>query len=354
MYGVDGVVGFTYDGVGEYFYKKNIFGDIIGILDKNGQEITKYVYDAWGNHKTYVLNDGTFVDISENVSYTTNGLNNKLLAEINPFRYRGYYYDAETKLYYLNSRYYDPETGRFINADDVLVLDHTQDVINGLNLYAYCLNNPVNDFDSDGDLPWWLKLLIGIAFVVIGALVTAATAGAGTGFWAAFGSALVTSLIQTGISTAISAGIGMVIGGVTTGTWEGAFNGLINGAVDGFMWGGIFSGGAQILSGGFKGLAKLGVPTGKHGGIAKTGIFSPDRIRDASEIAKIAKKGQHFYDYGGTILKFTKNFHIDVSTKSFLHLSFNFFGKIVKHFPLGAILGGIIGGIWHENKRANK
>ena len=56
-YCVDGVIGFTYEGVGNFFYKKNIFGDIIGILDKNGQEIVKYVYDAWGKHKTYVLND---------------------------------------------------------------------------------------------------------------------------------------------------------------------------------------------------------------------------------------------------------------------------------------------------------
>ena len=91
-------------------YKKNIFGDVIGIIDNNGQEIAKYVYDAWGNHKTYVLNDGIFVDISTVLSYTQNGLNNKVIAQINPFRYRSYYYDSETNLYYLNSRYYDPET----------------------------------------------------------------------------------------------------------------------------------------------------------------------------------------------------------------------------------------------------
>ena len=87
-----------------------------------------------------ILNDGQFVDILVETSYTQSGLNNKLIAQISPFRYRSYYYDSETNLYYLNSRYYDPETGRFINADDVSMLEVTQNSINGLNLYCYCLN----------------------------------------------------------------------------------------------------------------------------------------------------------------------------------------------------------------------
>ncbi len=124
-------------------YKKNIFGDIIGIIDNNGQEIAKYVYDAWGNHKTYVLNDGIFVDILVETSYTQSGLNNKLIAQISPFRYRSYYYDTETGLYYLNSRYYDPETGRFINADDISILVEGKEFHNVLKLYAYCNNNPI-------------------------------------------------------------------------------------------------------------------------------------------------------------------------------------------------------------------
>ena len=201
-----------------------------------------------------MLNDGQFVDTDTQTSYTQNGSNNKLIAELNPFKYRGYYYDNETGLYYLNSRYYDPNTCRFINADDISMLEVTQNSLNGLNLYAYCLNNPVNDTDSNGDLSWWQKLLIGVAFIVVGAVVTAVTAGTGTGFWAAFGSALLTSTIQTGISTGISAAIGFVSGGVSSSInggsfWDGAFNGLVNGLVDGFMWGGIFAGGAQIIGG---------------------------------------------------------------------------------------------------------
>ena len=81
-YGTDGIIGFNYVGIGEYYFKKNILGDIIAILDSNGQEIAKYVYDAWGNHKTYVLNNGSYVDILDNLSYTNDGLNNQTIATI--------------------------------------------------------------------------------------------------------------------------------------------------------------------------------------------------------------------------------------------------------------------------------
>ncbi len=98
------------------------------------------------------MNNAQYFDISDNLSYTNNGSNNKFIAELNPFRYRGYYYDIETGLYYLNSRYYDPEIGRFINADDISYLD--PESINGLNLYAYCVNNPTNLSDETG-CAWW-------------------------------------------------------------------------------------------------------------------------------------------------------------------------------------------------------
>ena len=95
------------------------------------------------------------------------------------------------------------------------------------------------------------------------------------------------------------------------------------------------------MSAGFKGLAKLGVATGRTGGIAKTGIFSPDKLRTPAGIAKIASRGQKFYDYGGTILKFGKYAHIDVSTKSLLHLHLWF---MKARLPLGTIGAGIVGG----------
>ena len=111
-----------------YYYNKNILGDILEIYDSKYNLVGKYEYDAWGNH-VIITN-----------------INN--IANLNPFRYRSYYYDIETGLFYLTSRYYDPETGRFINADDVSYID--PETINGLNLYAYCGNNPVMRTDSQG------------------------------------------------------------------------------------------------------------------------------------------------------------------------------------------------------------
>ena len=90
--------------------------------------MVKYNYDAWGKCNTVVLEESA-TDI----------------ANLNPFRYRSYYYDTETNLYFLKTRYYDPEIGRFMTIDDISYLD--PDSINGLNLYAYCGDNPVMSYD---------------------------------------------------------------------------------------------------------------------------------------------------------------------------------------------------------------
>ena len=300
--------------------------------------MVKYTYDAWGNHK--VLNpDGT-----ENTSAM-------FIGNINPIRYRSYYFDTETGLYFLQTRYYDPQIGRFINIDDISYLE--SETINGLNLYAYCLNNPIMNVDLTGHSwesfwkgvgDWfsdnWVKLVVGIGVVVVGALVTATTAGTGLGFFAAFGSALLTSVKAVAISTAISAGIGFAVGGITTGSWEGALDGMLDGIADGFMLGGIFAGGAQILSGAFKAYAQVANHYNKLVAVKKSPFFSPDRLKSATEIAKIAKKGQSFYDYGGTIVCFGRFAHIDASTKSLLHLAALGFN----HIPIGTIAAGFIGG----------
>ncbi len=134
VYDNAGVVGVIYDGT-QYFYRKNVLGDIIAILDQNGSIVVKYIYDAWGNHAV-VDKDGKNIEDPEHIG-------NK-----NPFRYRGYYYDVETGFYYLQTRYYDPEVGRFISQDSVEYAD--PESINGLNLYAYCGNNPVKNIDPNG------------------------------------------------------------------------------------------------------------------------------------------------------------------------------------------------------------
>ena len=107
---------------------------IIRFYITKGRIVVEYKYDAWGKHK--VLNpDGT-----ENTDAS-------FIGNRNPFRYRGYYYEKQTKLYFLKSRFYDPETGRFISADSIDYL--APDTVNGLNLYAYCGNNPVMNVDPD-------------------------------------------------------------------------------------------------------------------------------------------------------------------------------------------------------------
>ena len=110
-----------------YYYVKNLQGDVLGIIDGGGNVKAAYRYNAWG----------------EILSATGE------LAELNPLRYRGYYYDSETGLYYLQSRYYDPVVGRFLNADAVPMLGANGDFI-GYNLFAYCGNNPVDLLDLGG------------------------------------------------------------------------------------------------------------------------------------------------------------------------------------------------------------
>lgn len=133
------IIGLNYGG-NDYYYVKNIQGDIIGILNSNLQQIARYEYDSWGNITKITDNNGN------NITDETN------IALINPFRYRSYYYDTETNLYYLNSRYYNPQWGRFINADSVIA--GIGGSIQGYNMFEYCFNNPVNMLDSSG---YWLQ-----------------------------------------------------------------------------------------------------------------------------------------------------------------------------------------------------
>ena len=118
-----------------YYYLKNIQDDIIGLLDSNYNLVAQYLYDSWGN----------IISIKDNLGNEITDTSN--IAHINPYRYRSYYYDKETKLYYLNSRYYNPAWGRFINADGIINAD---EVINGFNLYAYTTNNPIIYKDNTG------------------------------------------------------------------------------------------------------------------------------------------------------------------------------------------------------------
>ncbi len=118
-----------------YFYIKNLQGDIVKIIDSSGVTVASYVYDAWGN-----------------ITSTTG---DSAISTINPFRYRGYVYDDETGLYYLQSRYYDPVTGRFLNAD--VLFDTQSGTPLSTNMFAYCENNAVMQTDPTGADAWWIQ-----------------------------------------------------------------------------------------------------------------------------------------------------------------------------------------------------
>ena len=119
-----------------YYYEKNLQGDIVGIMNEAGYKVVSYTYDAWGNPytPTYIYHSGVSATDRANV-------------ELNPFRYRGYYYDSETGYYYLQTRYYSPELGRFLNADGYI--NANGDIL-GYNMFAYCGNNPLMYIDPSG------------------------------------------------------------------------------------------------------------------------------------------------------------------------------------------------------------
>ena len=112
----------------------NSRGDVEALYAGDGTLRARYIYDSWGN--TLSVQDGNGQEIT----------NAEHIANLNPFRYRGYYFNSETGLYYISSRYYDPEVGRWINADGEL--SEVGGDIRGYNLFAYCFNNPVNMDDS--------------------------------------------------------------------------------------------------------------------------------------------------------------------------------------------------------------
>jgi RHS repeat-associated protein len=133
------LVGFHYNN-NEYFYVRDIAGNIIQIIDINGNIIVEYKYDAWGKIIS-IIGDNT-------------------IKNVNSYLYKGYYYDYETNLYYCKSRYYDPEVRRWISIDDISYLDNDSAV--GINLWCYCNNNPVMYSDEDGTFAI-STLLIGLA-----------------------------------------------------------------------------------------------------------------------------------------------------------------------------------------------
>lgn len=172
--------GYVYNNA-TYYYERNAQGDVIGIWNTSGVKIANYTYDVWGNVLTITDQNGN--DVSNNATHQGN---------LNPIRYRGYYYDAELNMYWLTTRFYDPEIGRFINADTQL-----NEGTLGNNVYAYCENDPINFGDTSGRV---LHIVVGAAVggitALVGTLITTAITGKAP------------SVVDILISTAVGMGAG--------------------------------------------------------------------------------------------------------------------------------------------------
>ena len=297
-YGIDGVTAFDYNG-DKYYYKKNIFGDIIGIYDSDNSFVIGYAYDAFGNFRFVDELGGDIYIIPE-------------VAQLNPFRYRGYYYDVETKIYYLNARYYDPAIGRFLCPDSIEYLDPT--TLGGLNLYAYCNNDPVNYSDGSGHAPEWIgNLLTGIGIVVGTALFVAAiVASAGTvGALVGVGAAAI-GLSTTAVSTAITVATistYVVAGGVGLfGASDAieAFSGGINPIRDYVMGGNQTA--YNITSGIFNALGTVAVIAGM------VGPKVLQKIAECGGVPKISNGKTVGYSMDFFDKKGNWNFRIDATT----------------------------------------
>ena len=284
FYDNTGVAGFTYSGA-VYLYRKDVQGNIIAILNDDGEIVARYFYDAWGNHAV-VDNNGAEITDTESV------------AHLNPFRYRSYYYDIETKLYFLKTRYYDPEIGRFMTIDGIEYLD--PETINGLNLYAYCGNNPVMHVDENGT-DWW-HWLIGAVIVVAAVALSVVTAGIATPISAALGGGMLGAIVGGAVAGAVGGAITSF--GISIAT-QGISNGFTN--ID---WGQV---GVQTAIGAISG-AVLG---GLGGGIKYARAASYLKANGITDVKSVLKNfkgipslktsnGVHAYRYYDNISAFQK------------------------------------------------
>ena len=231
------VYSIVYNGT-QYYLVKNLQGDVTQIRSVYGTVLVEYAYDAWGN----------VLDISGTYAST--------LGQNNPIRYRGYYYDSETSLYYLNSRYYDPAMRRFINADDTEYLGADGDFAS-FNLFVYCGNNPISRADSNGC--FWHIVAGAVVGGIIGAVssIVGQVASGKSVNWGEVGVSAAAGVL-TGAITAACPGMGAVATGVVHGVIGAgtyAATELVNGrtpTVAGTLAAGITSG---LLAGGAKAIS---------------------------------------------------------------------------------------------------
>lgn len=221
---------------GYYYYRKDALGNIERIIDSTGKTIVKYEYSVWGE----------LIEEKE--------IENKKIVEDNPYKYKSYYYDKESGLYYLKSRYYSASLHRFISLDQTEYMEIGS--ITGLNLYVYCGNDPVNMADPEGCAPKWLQIVGWVGFAIGATLCIASTIILFSGLsTATFIGAVVIgaakgSLIGAGIGFGVGAvvgGVGAVLNGEEFGSKEfwsdflyGGMAGFGVGAIVGAVYGGFY------------------------------------------------------------------------------------------------------------------
>ena len=255
LYGADGdYLGFTLNGA-EYYYVKNMQGDIVAIADENRNIVVVYTYNDYGKLES------------------TSGTLAETVGALNPIRYRGYYYDDETGFYYTDTRYYDPQTARFINADDESLIIATPMSLTDKNLYAYCDNNPISRADRDGQ--FWN--------VVIGAAV-----GAAANLVGQVVSDVVTSVVNRKVTisswqTYVGAAVGGAVGGAILG---GTGNVNLANAATGFFTTGVGMSLEKLTGASDKSWAEIGVNSAVDGlasyGLGKIKVKKPSKFKIVS------------------------------------------------------------------------
>ena len=313
---VVGVMFTNSEGTGTYYYDRNVRGDVIAIYDASGNIKAGYAYDAWGN---CTVTNSTLYDLAYN----------------NPIRYRGYYYDSETGLYYLNTRYYNPEWRRFISPDSTEYIDPENP--NGLNLYAYCYNDPVNYADPSGHAPkWWESILIGIGIIAVASLISAAilcSAGCPIPFWAAVGQAALGGLK---IAATAGATAGIIRAGKTAiegGNIQDVGKSLVLGFSDGFLAGSIYAGIGMISAGlAYKVIGAIDYGYGLGCGwkeFSSSGTLLRQGMYLTPNVGGVVFTANHFGVNGG------RSFSLDLDINNGLHYHSNKFSfgpkKIKRH-----------------------
>ncbi len=257
-----------------YYFGKNLQGDVIALYRSDYNSTNKtytptlvatYTYDPWGAPTGIYSASGTAI------SQTASNV-----AAYNPFRYRGYRYDGDTGFYYMSNRYYDPKIGRFINADDIDFLGADGSPLS-YNLFAYCVNNPVNRFDVNGNwsMPNWLKVTVGAVAIAGLAVATVCTGGAA----AVICGAALSGAIAGGASGAV---VGAIGGGISGG-WQGA----LDGACSGFMSGTLIGGATGAASAG------LNIATGATTVVGNAHGTTLHKLAINMEAGKMAASGQY-------------------------------------------------------------